>query len=122
MIYYTDLQRVYRIDANGERSVAVPDVHTHELRLDDPGNLYGEDLEAWAAIAGAIAPHSSGASGPTVAFASMPEIMCTVSVMRLPGLLRLVSNRDERRTRPTGAGLIDSLQPPGIIDGRSPGP
>jgi Transport and Golgi organisation 2 len=27
--------------------------------------------------------------------------MCTVSVMRLPGLLRLVSNRDERRTRPT---------------------
>lgn len=27
--------------------------------------------------------------------------MCTVSVIRLPGLLRLVSNRDERRTRPT---------------------
>jgi hypothetical protein len=26
--------------------------------------------------------------------------MCTVSVIRLPGLLRLVSNRDERRTRP----------------------
>ena len=45
VIYYTDLQRVYRIDAKGERSVAVPDVHTHELRLDDAGNLYGEDLE-----------------------------------------------------------------------------
>lgn len=45
VIYYTDLQRVWRIDAKGERSVAVPDVHTHELRLDDAGNLYGEDLE-----------------------------------------------------------------------------
>jgi len=27
--------------------------------------------------------------------------MCTVSVIKLSGLLRLVSNRDERRTRPT---------------------
>ena len=27
--------------------------------------------------------------------------MCTVSVIKLPGLLRLVANRDERRTRPT---------------------
>lgn len=27
--------------------------------------------------------------------------MCTVSVLKRPGLLRLVSNRDERRTRPT---------------------
>ena len=27
--------------------------------------------------------------------------MCTVSVITLPGLLRLVSNRDEQRTRPT---------------------
>jgi hypothetical protein len=45
VIYYTDLQRVWRIDTKGERSVAVPDVHTHELRLDDAGNLYGEDLQ-----------------------------------------------------------------------------
>jgi hypothetical protein len=45
VIYYTDLKRVWRIDAKGERSVAVPDVHTHELRLDDAGNLYGEDLQ-----------------------------------------------------------------------------
>ncbi len=27
--------------------------------------------------------------------------MCTVTVIQRPGLLRLVSNRDERRTRPT---------------------
>jgi len=45
VIYYTDLQRVWRINPTGERSVAVPDVHTHELMLDDTGNLYGEDSE-----------------------------------------------------------------------------
>ena len=45
VIYYTDLQRVWRISPTGERSVAVADVHTHELMLDDRGNLYGEDLE-----------------------------------------------------------------------------
>ena len=33
--------------------------------------------------------------------------MCTVSVIKLPGLLRLVANRDERRTRP--AALPPSL-------------
>jgi hypothetical protein len=44
--------------------------------------------------------------------------MCTVSVIRLPGLLRLVSNRDERRTRPaalppafTHAGSLRVLAP-----------
>lgn len=44
-VYYTDLVRVWKIDSAGRRSVAVPDVHTHELRLDAQGNLYGEDLE-----------------------------------------------------------------------------
>ena len=44
--------------------------------------------------------------------------MCTVSVIRLPGILRLVSNRDERRTRPaalppalTHAGNLRVLAP-----------
>ena len=44
--------------------------------------------------------------------------MCTVSVITLPGLLRLVANRDERRTRPTAlppsltrAGNLRALAP-----------
>jgi hypothetical protein len=45
VVYYTDLHRVWRISPTGERSVAVPEVHTHELMLDDAGRLYGEDLE-----------------------------------------------------------------------------
>jgi hypothetical protein len=45
LVYYTDLVRVWKIDREGRRSVAVPDVHTHELMLDEAGNLYGEDLE-----------------------------------------------------------------------------
>ncbi|MFN0177802.1 MAG: hypothetical protein ACKVZ0_03315 [Gemmatimonadales bacterium] len=45
IVYYTDLVRVWKIDRTGRRTVAVPDVHTHELRLDAQGNLYGEDLE-----------------------------------------------------------------------------
>lgn len=42
-VYYTDLERVWRIAPDGRKSVAVPAVHTHELMLDDAGNLYGED-------------------------------------------------------------------------------
>jgi sugar lactone lactonase YvrE len=41
-IYYTDLERVWRIAPDGSRSVVVPDVHTHELYLDAGDNLYGE--------------------------------------------------------------------------------
>lgn len=42
-VFYTDLERVWRIAPDGRKSVAVPDVHTHELMLDEAGNLYGED-------------------------------------------------------------------------------
>jgi hypothetical protein len=45
IVYYSDLERVWQIDGAGRRSVAVPDVHTHELRIDTAGNLYGEDLQ-----------------------------------------------------------------------------
>src|SRR5687767_1052003 len=41
-IYYTDLERVWRIAPDGARSVAVAGVHTHELYLDAGDNLYGE--------------------------------------------------------------------------------
>lgn len=40
-IFYTDLQQVWKI-SGGQRSIAVPDVHTHELFLDSVDNLYGE--------------------------------------------------------------------------------
>src|SRR6185436_19343351 len=43
-IYYSDLSQVWRIAPDGTKSVAVPNVHTHELFLDAQGNLYGEHL------------------------------------------------------------------------------
>ena len=42
--YYSDLEQVWRLAPNGTKSVAVPNVHTHELYLDAQGNLYGEHL------------------------------------------------------------------------------
>jgi hypothetical protein len=43
-VFFTDLKQVWRITADGRMSVWVPDVHTHELCLDDEDNLYGEHL------------------------------------------------------------------------------
>ncbi len=43
-VFYTDLAQVWRIDPAGRKSVAVPNVHTHELALDAGGSLYGEHL------------------------------------------------------------------------------
>jgi hypothetical protein len=43
-VFYTDLERVWRISADGKKTVAVAGVHTHELHLDPQGNLYGEHL------------------------------------------------------------------------------
>ena len=43
-VYYTDLKQVWRIAPDGTRTVAVPNVHTHELYLDARDNLYGEHL------------------------------------------------------------------------------
>jgi hypothetical protein len=42
--YYTDLVHVWKLSANGKRSIAVPHVHTHELYIDANDNLYGEHL------------------------------------------------------------------------------
>lgn len=41
-IYYTDLTHVWKISPDGERSIAVRNVHTHELYIDENGDLYGE--------------------------------------------------------------------------------
>lgn len=43
-IYYTDLFRVWKIAPDGKRTVAVPNVHTHELYMDAKDNLFGEHL------------------------------------------------------------------------------
>lgn len=42
-VFYTDLQHVWRIAPDGHKSIAVRDVHTHELDIDSAGNLFGED-------------------------------------------------------------------------------
>jgi hypothetical protein len=42
-LFYTDLEQVWRVDAAGRKTIAVAHVHTHELALDQAGNLYGED-------------------------------------------------------------------------------
>lgn len=43
-VFYTDLKQVWKIAPDGRKTVAVPAVHTHELCLDERGNLYGEHL------------------------------------------------------------------------------
>jgi sugar lactone lactonase YvrE len=43
-VYYSDLEQVWRVAPNGAKSIAVPNVHTHELYLDAQGNLFGEHL------------------------------------------------------------------------------
>jgi hypothetical protein len=42
-VFYTDLVHVWRIAPDGKKSIAVRDVHTHELAIDSLGNVYGED-------------------------------------------------------------------------------
>ncbi len=40
-IFYTDLHQVWKI-SNNKKTIVVPDVHTHELYIDQYDNLYGE--------------------------------------------------------------------------------
>ena len=47
VVYFSALETVWKIDESGRLSVFRPGVsgrHTHELTLDEGGNLYGEDL------------------------------------------------------------------------------
>ncbi len=41
-VFYTDLNHVWKISTNGELSIAVENIHTHELYMDEDDNLYGE--------------------------------------------------------------------------------
>jgi hypothetical protein len=43
-IYYTDLVHVWKITVEGKKSIAIPNVHTHELFIDANDDLYGEHL------------------------------------------------------------------------------
>ena len=43
-VFFTDLKQVWKIAPDGAKSVAVANVHTHELYLDAEDNLYGEHL------------------------------------------------------------------------------
>ncbi len=43
-IFYTDLNHVWKISTSGVKSIAVKDVHTHELFIDAADNLFGEHL------------------------------------------------------------------------------
>jgi len=43
-IYYTDLKQIWKIDTNGKKTIAVANVHSHELYMDSADNLYGEHL------------------------------------------------------------------------------
>ena len=43
-IFYTDLKQVWKIGIDGRKTIAVPNVHSHELFLDANDDLYGEHL------------------------------------------------------------------------------
>ncbi len=41
-VFYSDLRRVMMIAPDGTKSIAVPNVHTHEMFMGADGNLYGD--------------------------------------------------------------------------------
>ncbi|HBK89333.1 MAG TPA: hypothetical protein DDZ56_11815 [Cytophagales bacterium] len=43
-VYYSDLKQVWKITPAGTKTIAVPNVHSHELFIDSNDNLYGEHL------------------------------------------------------------------------------
>ena len=43
-VFFTDLTHVWKIAKDGKKTIAVHNVHTHELFLDSAGNLFGEHL------------------------------------------------------------------------------
>ena len=40
-VFYTDLAHVWKISPDGNRSIVVENIHTHELYIDEQDNLYG---------------------------------------------------------------------------------
>jgi hypothetical protein len=70
-VFFTDLKQVWKISPDEKMSVAVSNVHSHELSVDAADNLYGEHLwgegggwrhRVWrlnpnGAVTDVIAPH-----------------------------------------------------------------
>ncbi|MEO1262522.1 MAG: hypothetical protein AAFZ15_27185 [Bacteroidota bacterium] len=42
-IFYTDLNHVWKVTPDGNKSIYIPNVHTHELYIDQDNYLYGEN-------------------------------------------------------------------------------
>lgn len=43
-VFYTDTEQVWKIDKANKKTLVIPNVHTHELFLDEQDNLFGEHL------------------------------------------------------------------------------
>ncbi len=43
-LFYTDLSKILKISVDGKKTVAVPNVHSHEIYMDANDNLYGEHV------------------------------------------------------------------------------
>ena len=43
-VFYTDLANIWQLAPDGTKSIAVSNVHSHELSIDTEDNLYGEHL------------------------------------------------------------------------------
>lgn len=43
-MFYTDLTKILKISVDGKKTVDVPNVHSHEIFIDENDNLYGEHL------------------------------------------------------------------------------
>ncbi|HEX6087133.1 MAG TPA: hypothetical protein VF266_21565, partial [Thermoanaerobaculia bacterium] len=43
-VFYSDLERVWRVTPGGQKSVAIPDIHAHELGLEN-GAVLADDIE-----------------------------------------------------------------------------
>ena len=43
-LFYTDLSQIWMIKPDGNKSIAVPNVHSHELYMDKNDQLWGEHL------------------------------------------------------------------------------
>lgn len=43
-VYYTDLEHVWKISPDGQMTIAVEGVHTHQLHIDEHDDLYGEHV------------------------------------------------------------------------------
>ena len=67
-LYYSDLEKIWRIAPDGSREIAVDEVHAHELGLDEAGRVVGEDVRylggdryknrTWRLVPGQAAEHT----------------------------------------------------------------